>query len=144
MGGTKSTKAQVTERITKVNELLTMGLRPSEIMRYISEKTDWNVSSRQVENYMRAATEQIEASAKFHRDREIGRNLQRMQTLYQRNMSIQDFKAALSTVKAINEMLGLNAPTKTTVTGNISAVSWKDFISGETSGSDEDSRENSE
>ena len=108
----KPSKAEHTIRITKIIELLTLGLSRAEIIRYDSEKTKWGVTTRTIDNYIALATEAIEAQSETKREYEIGKALERLESLYQRNMSIQDFKAALAVVKERSELLGLKAPNK--------------------------------
>lgn len=52
----KSTKAQVNQRVSEVQALLLQGLTRSYILRYASK---WKVSDRQVDDYIRMATEMI-------------------------------------------------------------------------------------
>jgi hypothetical protein len=145
MGGRKVTKAVFAERIEKVVELLVLGLRPSEIVRYIAEKTDWDIKPRQVDNYIHHANAEITASSAINRDREVGKALRRFESLYKANMTIQDYKAALSVQKARNEMLGLNAPTKSQVAGTLTAMTWKEFMESNTSSTeDEDEVDNND
>jgi hypothetical protein len=124
----KVTKAILAERVEKVVELLVLGLRSSEIIRYAAEKPDWDVKRRQVENYIQKATAIITQSAAVDRDHEVGKALRRLEALYKANMTIQDYKAALATLKARNEMLGLDAPKVSKVTGTITPMTWKEFI----------------
>ena len=115
----KPSKAEHTIRITKIIELLTLGLSRAEIIRYDSEKTKWGVTTRTIDNYIALATEAIEAQSETKREYEIGKALERLESLYQRNMSIQDFKAALAVVKERSELLGLKAPKQHELDGDI-------------------------
>jgi inorganic triphosphatase YgiF len=128
MAGKRIGKAAMAVRITEVVRLLSMGLRPSEILQYISEKTTWGISERQVENYIQKANEEIKQSSKFDRDQEIGKSIQRLEYLYKSNLVIQDYKAALSTLKAKIEMLGLASPTKSLVKADLKAMTWRQFM----------------
>jgi hypothetical protein len=138
----KSTRAAREERISKVLELMTYGMKPQAIWQYASEKTDWNVSIRQIHRYILVATEQLKKSAQVDRETEIGVALERLDALYQRNLGIQDFKAALSVLKERVDLLGLAAPKH--VKAEIEpSKSWLEFISSQAgqSGADQDEEE---
>jgi len=143
MGGHKVTKVVKAERVSQVLELLVLGLKPREIFRYVSEKTDWNITERQIENYIRDATDLIEESSKIRRDQEVGKAILRLEKLYTANMKIQDYKAALAVVKTRAELLGLNQPAKTAVTLSTAPQTWKDFIESGAGEDEDDSGESS-
>ena len=108
----KPSKAEHTIRVTKIVELLMLGLSRAEIIQYASEKGVWNVTTRTIDNYIARATKAIEAQSETKREYEIGKTLERLEHLFKRNISIQDFKAALAVVKERSELLGLKAPNK--------------------------------
>ena len=112
----KPTKAEKEKRVLDVQDVLLMGLRPKEIWRYLAEKKKLEVSQRTVDRYIAEATEQIIAAAETHREYELGRAKKRLDHLYQRNIAIQDFKAALAVVRETNELLGLRAPQQVDLT----------------------------
>ena len=143
MGGPKVTKAVKLERVNQVLGWIILGMRPRDIFQYVSEKTDWNISIRQIENYMRDATALIEESSRINRDQEVGKALLRYEKLFTANMKIQDYKAALMVQRARNEMLGLNQPAKSQVAISTAPQTWKDFIESGAGEDEDDSGESS-
>lgn len=141
--GRKPTKVERDQRIRKVVELLTFGLRPHSIWQYVSEKTDWEISIRTVHRYIKAATAIIRTESHTDRELETGKALERLDILFQRNMTIQDFKAALAVTKTRIDMLGLAAP-KEIKAQIVEKQTWAEFIAtqdnlpGESESADED------
>jgi hypothetical protein len=127
-GKGKVTQAQLTARLDKVVDLLLLPLGPSEIFQYISEKTDWKITKRQVENYIHDATQLIRDASKVDREYEIGKSLNRLERLYKSNLTIQDYKAALATLKVKIDMLGLDEPTKLDLTTKGEKITWKQLM----------------
>ena len=106
----KPTKAELESRITTVSGLLVRGASRAAILRYVSENTNWNVTSRTIENYMATATATIKEGAANDIEYETGKAKERLEYLYQSNISSKDYKAALVVVKTRSELLGLEAP----------------------------------
>jgi len=124
----RTTKAENEIRVAKVVELLALGLTRGEIIRYTSEKTKWDVSTRTIEKYMQKATIEIIAAAKTDRAATIGRAKVRLDMLYKRNMKITDYKAALQVMKREAELLGLDEPTQKVVTADIDTTITVEII----------------
>jgi hypothetical protein len=120
----KPTKAELEIRVAAVQDVLLLGLRPKEIWRYLTEKKNWKISQRTVDRYIQLATKQIVKAAALEREYELGRAKKRLDHLYQRNIAIQDFKAALAVVREMNALLGLNEPIKTELTGATGPVTF--------------------
>lgn len=110
--GYKPTKAERTQRITEVYKLLIIGLQRHDIIRYLAEKTAWELADRTVDLYIARATEQITAHAKFERASELGKAILRLNDLYARTTKIQDYKTAMAIQRELNELMGLYAPTR--------------------------------
>jgi hypothetical protein len=123
----KSAKAEWDSRVSKVVELLTYGMKPQAIWQYATEKTDWNVSIRTIHRYMAAATKILQETSIIDRELEIGKAMDRMDNLYQKNMAIQDYKAALASTRARIDLLGLAAP-KIIKAEIRQQKSWAEFI----------------
>ncbi len=107
MPGNKPTKATQALRIQQVVGLVTSGLTRAEICRYLSEKTNWNVTDRTVERYMSQARQIIEEAVSVEVSYELGLGLMRLEDLYKRSVSGRDYKAALAVQKERHELLGL-------------------------------------
>lgn len=104
----KATKVQVEQRVTTVYQLLLCGASRSDIFRYVSElqkkhladrvefPDPWNITERQIENYIASANKRFEEASKTHRKRIFGRTIARREDLYQRALRLQDLGKALA------------------------------------------------
>ena len=102
---------EVEKRVGEIYDLLIVGYSRRECLQYASEKA-WGVTERTVDNYIRRAKDIFRREAKYIREMELGRSLARLDRLFKSNMKIQDFKAALATLKERNTMLGLYEPVR--------------------------------
>lgn len=104
----KSTKAQVEQRVITVYQLLLCGASRQNILQYVSELRQkhidkpaeyldsWNITDRQVDNYIASANKLFEKAADVHRLRLFGRAMVRREDLYQRALRLQDLGKALA------------------------------------------------
>ena len=122
MAKRKTSAAEFEARVTKVFNLLAIGVDRAGILQYGKEQ-NWQVGDRQIDRYMKAATEALQKLAKFDRDYELGLASKRLNELYQSLLKIQDYKGALNVQRERNKLFGLYAPT----TQNIN-VSWRTEI----------------
>lgn len=106
----KPTEAELVLRIDQVLELLVAGASRAEILRFATET--WKVSERTVDAYLMRARDALEAEAAIHRPREIGLAIRRYTRLFRDMKKAQDFKGALAAQKALNDLLGIDAPKK--------------------------------
>ena len=106
----KPTKAEPIQLVSEVYKLLIIGLYRRDIIRYLSEKTTWELSDRTVDLYIAKATKEIAACAKFVREEQLGKALLRLNVLYVKTTKIQDYKTAIVALKELNELMGLYAP----------------------------------
>lgn len=110
----KVTNAESAERTTKVFELLILGLSRQEIMQYCSA---WKITTRQIDVYIKKATERLKAHADYQREEQLGIAINRLNKLYQSNLKVQDYKGALAVQRELNTLLGLHAPARHELTG---------------------------
>lgn len=113
----KTTRALRIDRTEKILNLLLLGFTRREITGYAA-KEEWGISQRSIDRLIQAATAKIEEAANTKTEREIGLSILRTEDLYKRNIAIQDYKAALATLKERNELLGLKKQTGAP-TGNV-------------------------
>jgi leucyl aminopeptidase (aminopeptidase T) len=78
---------------------------------------NWQIEERTTDEYIERANAYFAETSVINRDEQIGLALRRYHDLYQKNMRIDDYKAALATQKEIVNLLGLGAPKRTEVTG---------------------------
>lgn len=112
MPGVKPTETQYEQRVLTVVELLSRGLSRADVLRYVSEKTDWNVTERTVDNYIGRANERFAEYAELRRETEFGKAIKRVEYVYQAAMKVHDYQRALAALREINLLIGLYAPVK--------------------------------
>lgn len=127
----KPTKAEIAQRVSTVYDMLLVGSTRSQIIQYVANKTNWDVSNRTIDNYIQRANAKFEEDAKTHRERELGRALARLNMLYQKTLQIQDYQRCLAIQKELNALLGLYEAQKFEITGikayvSISPDDWDD------------------
>lgn len=122
MAGKKSTKAEIEQRITLVYDMIVVGSSREQTLQYIANKTDWDISSRQVDYYIAAANKRLEENAQFHRARELGKALSRLNTLYQKTLQVQDYARCIAVQRELNQLLGLYEPKQIEIKVNIEVV----------------------
>jgi hypothetical protein len=104
---------EIEKRIFSIYQILLQGYTKRRfILQYVSEKTDWNIDDRQIDNYIKKAKELILEKFEDDIDFEKSLSLQRFEQLYTMNYKIQDYKECRSIIEARCKLLGINAPTK--------------------------------
>lgn len=111
----KSTDAEIELRIATIYEMVVKGASRKYIVRYGSET--WNVSSRQIDDYLKRVYEDIkEAYGDEYKEQVLNKQLAQLDDLYVRNYTIEDFRECRNIIESKSKLLGLNAPIKTDVT----------------------------
>lgn len=103
---TRPTNAELMNRIQVIVQFRIQGARANQIWRYVSEQTTWGVSRRTVERYMNSADKEIRRMKERDMDIEWSKAMLRLEELYYKCNSIQDYKNCLQVQKEINELLG--------------------------------------
>ena len=116
-GENKSTFVETDSRISLVYRLLLNGLRRREIIQYISEKTDWEVTDRTIDTYIQKARAEISEITEIERDGAYGMARKRLDDLYYKSMKINDYKTCLAVQKEISELEGLKV-SKSEISGD--------------------------
>jgi hypothetical protein len=83
-------------RADQVLDLVVAGLTRAQIIKWAREKTDWNISDRQIDRLIARAHELLELDAKPHRERELAKAVRRLDMLFARSLQINDFKTCLA------------------------------------------------
>jgi len=112
----KPTKAEMTQRIARISELLLRGASRAVICQYVSEKTNWEITDRTTDRYIQKATDIIRSGAETDTAYEIGKAKERYEFLWQKALSMQDYREARGVQKDRGNLLGLEAPKKTDIT----------------------------
>ena len=93
-----------------VQELYLLNGKPAEIMQFLAEKHGFHLKIRQVAAYISEVRAAVMVSAKFDRDEELGKCLNRLGDLYRKCMNAKKYQTALQVQREISETLGLKAP----------------------------------
>lgn len=110
MPGKRSLDATVERRIGEVFKLLLRGASRDDILKHLG---DSGVDAESTVNwYVSKANARFKELSKANSERELGRQLARLEDLYSRVFRIQDYRTALAVAKERNELLGLY-PAKT-------------------------------
>lgn len=107
----KATNAEIELRVSTVSEMLIKGQGRDKIIRYGSE--NWNVGERQIENYIAKAWDKIEKNTDYQLAQEIHLARARLEDLYSKNYTIQDYRECRQVLDSLSKLLGTNQPEKT-------------------------------
>lgn len=105
-----ATAAELERRITKVYELLADGNLRRDILRYAHTQTDWNVTDRMIDNYIRRATDILAGELEYFRRAELPRQFAGLNRLIQKAVQEGDMRTELAVRKEVIHLLGLAAP----------------------------------
>ena len=104
----KSNMVEMRARVATVYRLLLSGMRRREIIQYVREKTDWGVTDRAVDNYIKHATAEIAEVTEEEKKTALGMAYKRLDTLYYKSLLVNDYKTALAVQKEISDLNGLH------------------------------------
>lgn len=99
----KSTAAVIEERIQKVSELLIQGKTRKEILQNAS-KLGWSKTSRQIDSYIRVATERIKRSVNRNIDIAIKDHLQKYDEVYRMAKEKENHNAMIMCLKETSKL----------------------------------------
>lgn len=108
----KANAAEKEARTNKIYDMLVSGMNRAAILQYVSSKTDWKLTPRMVDNYIAEANALLAAEAEFHRPREMGRAVARMNAIFYASLKVQDYQRAIAAARELHQLLGLYAPIK--------------------------------
>lgn len=106
----KATQVEIEQRVNTVYELLMNGASRHAICQHAAKT--WGISFRTTDRLIAQANKAFEEEAATVRERELGKSIRRLETLFLRSMHVQDYKTCLSVQREINTMLGLHAPSR--------------------------------
>lgn len=114
--------AQIIEgRIELVATLLIRGLTRSQIIKLTlnpSGKYNWDVSNRQVDQYLSRARALIKKNTKASKKQFFDMAVARYQDLYLKNYNSDDYRECRAVQDSLNKLVGVNEPEKTDLTTN--------------------------
>lgn len=98
--------AHLDQQIAIVYKLLCCGLNRADILVF-AKQNHWKEKELAIDGYIAAATSELAKAALVDVEAELGKSLERLNTLFQNASKVQDFKTALSIQKEINKVLEL-------------------------------------
>jgi hypothetical protein len=101
-------KCHTDARTEQVLELVVAGLSRAQIAKWVSEKSDWGIQTRQIDRLIAQAHVLLLETAQPHREREFSKSLRRLDMLFARSLQINDFKGCLGIEKERIALLGLS------------------------------------
>lgn len=110
----KSTQIEKEARIQLICELLTRPGIPKRrqfILQYVSKKTDWNISTRQIDNYIDEATTLLKSSP-IDKELELVKLYHGYEFLEKKNLEIEDYKEVRAIWESKAKLFGLNEAEK--------------------------------
>lgn len=105
----KATKAVVEQRVSAVEELLSQGAARWRILRHASEE-GWGLSDRQMDEYIRKATQRIALTFDQKREEFVARQLARLEHIADLATKERQYSAAVGAACAILRTVGADAP----------------------------------
>lgn len=131
MKGKKPTNAELELRIMTVYEMVVKGATRPFIVRYASE--NWRVGDRTVDNYLKEVRSRLsDTFGDEYRENILITQIAKLNDLYVKNYTIEDFRECRNIIESLNKMLGLNEPEKTDVTTNGKDIRLNDLVEFET------------
>lgn len=100
-------RPETERRIDIVSKLLIAGLNSKAILDYVNQKENWNIQQAQLNRYLKRATMLIKTLHIQDREYQLHLAVNRLNDLYNRSFTIQDYKTCLQTQKELNNLQGL-------------------------------------
>lgn len=105
MPGKRPPSALVEKRVGEVYLLLLRGASRADVLRHLAENDV--EPERTADWYISRATDRFKAASKVNLEKERGRQLARLEDLYNRLFRIQDYRTALAVAKERSELAGI-------------------------------------
>lgn len=110
----KCSNAQMDKFLETVIEMIVKGYTRTDILRYFAEneKLELRRSERSVDLYIKKARGEIRKRYKPKRDNILAESLAKLDDLYKKNYTIQDYRECRQVIEALAKLTGINAPEK--------------------------------
>jgi len=107
----KSTAAIVQDRVDVVAELLMDGLKAKDIFRYVAENENyqWEVTTRQIDNYIQKANHQLVETVKAKRGDLAEELIGKFEYVYFKQMETEDYRGASKTLVNLAAVAGITS-----------------------------------
>lgn len=106
----KATRAEVKRRVSKVTDLLASGVNRAGILQYVSDKTDWKLTDRQIDNYIQRATDSFKDTPGIDRVEQYKKAIRRMEMILSACLKVQDYARAIAASKELHTLMALYEP----------------------------------
>lgn len=113
----RNSEAVIAQRVEDIFGLVVDGQPLRVIRQYVSESCSWKADDRTLLRYKRRATKLIKERAEATCETVRETAVERLERLYARAIQRGDIRTALAVQQEIARLHGLNAPTKTELTG---------------------------
>jgi hypothetical protein len=121
----KATKAEIIRRTLEVYRMLIKSSPRAEILQYASE--NWHITERQTDEYIARAREMLREQSVYDRDIELALGVEFLKLVRGKSFGVTDYQRSIAAQRVINNMLGLNAPEKREVSGELIVKSYAQF-----------------
>jgi len=111
----KPTKAEHRKRVNQVRMMLATGYTRADILQYAADK--WGSAERTGDDYIATATAEIQAGAKTSKEEDVAAAREVYRAITREQIGRGDLRGAAQTQDKFCRLLGLDAPSKTEVTG---------------------------
>jgi len=105
-GTNKQPKAIIEQRIAKIMPMISF-MSSREIFRYVSEKENWGVTERTIENYYRKAKELLKSEFQAYKDDAYENAWNNYIMLFKKAMKKDDTKLCLQIQDSMAKLFGL-------------------------------------
>ena len=113
----RNSEAVIAQRVEDIFGLVVDGQPLRVIRQYVSESCNWKADDRTLLRYKKRATKLIKERAEATCETVRETAVERLERLYARAIQRGDIRTALAVQQEIARLHGLNAPTKTELTG---------------------------
>lgn len=117
MQGTRRAEAEIARRVEDIFGLVVDGQPMRVIRQFVAESCDWDAPERTMWRYKKRATDLIVVRSAEVCETVLATAVNRLERLYGRALQRGDLRTALAVQQEIARLHGLNAPTKTELTG---------------------------
>ena len=108
MADEKTYQNELEQRIEVVMTLLSRFMNRQQILQYASKKTDWDVSSRTIDDYISKAKEKLREKEDPEQIR--GKIYRNFEMLFKKNLENEDFRECRNVLESIAKLTGANEP----------------------------------
>jgi hypothetical protein len=112
----RCSKLESEKRVAIILKLIIGGASPFYVHQYVNQKTDWDISSRQVDKYIARARKKLLDDLDDDLDKLRAEQSERLDDLYRKAYAVQEYKTCLNISAEKNKLFGLHAPAKHDVT----------------------------